>query len=102
MRCSFVTIDKIGELKELLQALQEKNELLAIEIDGKKCYSLVGDKLPVDFYIHIYGEVTEIKRGVPKTTIMQKPRQMENGSQPKRLPSKSLDSIEDRNEHPTT
>ncbi|TNV79128.1 hypothetical protein FGO68_gene7018 [Halteria grandinella] len=65
-RCLKEVEDEVNEVKELQQALQVEGELALIAEDGKKCHEAKVFSPPTDVYRHIYGTVTETKRGVPK------------------------------------
>ncbi|TNV77018.1 hypothetical protein FGO68_gene9334 [Halteria grandinella] len=66
------TIRHIIEQEHLFDALQVKDELELIAKDGMACNSLKIHPPPVNLYLHIYGTVTEIRRGIPKPKMDEK------------------------------
>ncbi|TNV76767.1 hypothetical protein FGO68_gene15428 [Halteria grandinella] len=66
VRCSRKLMDEHFELIDLLKALQAEGELALIANDGKKCYQDKVFSPPAEVYRHIYGTVTETRRGIPR------------------------------------
>jgi hypothetical protein len=64
-KCIKEVEEEVNEIKELQAALQAEGELDLVAADGKKCNEA---KIftPVECYRHIYGSVTETRRGIPR------------------------------------